>query len=653
MSAHADIDVKIGGKTAVDLGIKLGRLVLNEALGAHATFSLECHALDEGQAVQVSGSQAKLDDLFKQLGKDLEITVLSPDRNTTRHSLQFVGLVTDVHSQRLRGGGYTVFLDGKSHTILMDMETHYRYGPLDDSARHLRTFLEVITGEYGTLCALQLSANPVVDYGMQSAETDFNFVNRLAQREKAWCFYDGVKLQITDQLPSQVVDLTMGPNQAEDALDAFRIRTALAVGSVGVATEDWKTGTFMAVKTDTLALPAAIHPWAQQTRSVYEAKKTHIQAEFAERHMASQSELEGYLTARKAAWASHLVQVEGNSSNADVRIARKVNLTALGVGQASKYVVSSVSHTMDIFRGTYENHFEAFPEEGATPRQSHHREQALELCEARVMTQGDDDHVGQVQVQFFGAGQRGQMWARVAQPIAGKGAGMFVIPETGDSVMVSFLDGDPSRPVVVGSVYRGQAAGKPKTWDDVDNVAKNTKKIWHTRSGHKIVFEDDPDGSKTDGTILIITGDGKNEIKLTGKGGTEKIEIRTKGNIAIGADGSISMSAGGDIHLEAGGEIGLKSKKKTTVDATEDAIVKSKKNITLSATEDGKFEATKNLELSATLKLAASGKTGAKVSTPAQLEVSGTASAKLSGGTGSVTCDPAGVTAMGPMIKLN
>ena len=369
--------------------------------------------------------------------------------------------------------------------------------------------------------------------------------------------------------------------------------------------------------------------------------------------MASQSELEAHLTARKASWASHLVQVEGSSSNADVRLARKVNLTALGVGQNSKYVITGVQHMMDCFRGTYENTFVAFPDEGATPLWSHRRGQALEACQGKVMAQGDDEHVSQVQVQFFGAGQRGQMWARVAQPIAGKGAGMFVMPETGDEVLVIFMDGDPSRPVVVGSVYRGAAAGKPKTWDDVDNVAKNTKKIWHTRSGHKIVFDDDPDGSKPDGTILIITGDGKNEIKLTGKGGTEKIEIRTKGNIEIGADGSISMSAGGDIHLQAGGVIGLKSKKKTTVDADEDVVVKSKKNITLSATEEGKFESTKDLTLSSKMNLAASGKTGAKVSTPMTLDLSGTMEAKFSGGTGSVKADPAGVTATGPVIKLN
>ena len=46
MSAHADIDIKIGGQTAADLGIKLGRLTLTEAMNEHSTFSLECLALD-------------------------------------------------------------------------------------------------------------------------------------------------------------------------------------------------------------------------------------------------------------------------------------------------------------------------------------------------------------------------------------------------------------------------------------------------------------------------------------------------------------------------------------------------------------------------------------------------------------------------------
>src|SRR6185437_15844967 len=44
-------------------------------------------------------------------------------------------------------------------------------------------------------------------------------------------------------------------------------------------------------------------------------------------------------------------------------------------------------------------------------------------------------------------------WLRVIQPWAGKMWGQQWLPRTGDEVAVSFLEGDPDQPVVVGSMY--------------------------------------------------------------------------------------------------------------------------------------------------------------------------------------------------------
>src|SRR5690606_38323017 len=38
-------------------------------------------------------------------------------------------------------------------------------------------------------------------------------------------------------------------------------------------------------------------------------------------------------------------------------------------------------------------------------------------------------------------------------PAAGGGASMMFIPEVDDEVLVSFIDGDPDQPIIVGSVY--------------------------------------------------------------------------------------------------------------------------------------------------------------------------------------------------------
>ena len=47
-------------------------------------------------------------------------------------------------------------------------------------------------------------------------------------------------------------------------------------------------------------------------------------------------------------------------------------------------------------------------------------------------------------------------WARVAQPWAGKSWGSVAIPRIGQEVVIEFLEGDPARPLVTGSVYNAE-----------------------------------------------------------------------------------------------------------------------------------------------------------------------------------------------------
>jgi type VI secretion system secreted protein VgrG len=47
-------------------------------------------------------------------------------------------------------------------------------------------------------------------------------------------------------------------------------------------------------------------------------------------------------------------------------------------------------------------------------------------------------------------------WVRVATPWAGKGWGGVHIPRIGQEVVVDFLEGDPDRPLIVGSVYNAE-----------------------------------------------------------------------------------------------------------------------------------------------------------------------------------------------------
>src|SRR5262249_8776315 len=68
------------------------------------------------------------------------------------------------------------------------------------------------------------------------------------------------------------------------------------------------------------------------------------------------------------------------------------------------------------------------------------------------------DKYGRIRVQFHGDrvgsfDDHSSCWLRVATPWAGTKWGMLHTPRVGHEVVVEFLEGDPDRPLVTGSVY--------------------------------------------------------------------------------------------------------------------------------------------------------------------------------------------------------
>jgi type VI secretion system secreted protein VgrG len=71
------------------------------------------------------------------------------------------------------------------------------------------------------------------------------------------------------------------------------------------------------------------------------------------------------------------------------------------------------------------------------------------------------DQYGRIRVQFHWdrEGQRNEQsscWIRVAQSWTGKQWGTLFLPRIGHEVIVNFLDGDPDRPMITGSVYNAE-----------------------------------------------------------------------------------------------------------------------------------------------------------------------------------------------------
>jgi len=78
-----------------------------------------------------------------------------------------------------------------------------------------------------------------------------------------------------------------------------------------------------------------------------------------------------------------------------------------------------------------------------------------------VGPKGEEVHVdahGRIKVQFYWdrdgkRDEKSSCWVRVTTPWGGKGWGAVSVPRIGNEVIVAFEEGDPDRPLVIGSVY--------------------------------------------------------------------------------------------------------------------------------------------------------------------------------------------------------
>jgi type VI secretion system secreted protein VgrG len=158
------------------------------------------------------------------------------------------------------------------------------------------------------------------------------------------------------------------------------------------------------------------------------------------------------------------------------------------------------------------------------------------------------DEYGRIKVQFHWdryskTDENSSCWVRVAQPVAGKEWGFVTLPRIGQEVLVDFLEGDPDHPVVIGTLYNGEAKPPWKLPDE------------KSRSGFK---------SKS------YKGSGFNELRFEDKAGSEEIyihaqkdqsaliehdrieKIGNESHFIVGKDALEKL--GGDHHIEVAGD---------------------------------------------------------------------------------------------------
>jgi uncharacterized protein involved in type VI secretion and phage assembly len=186
-----------------------------------------------------------------------------------------------------------------------------------------------------------------------------------------------------------------------------------------------------------------------------------------------------------------------------------------------------------------------------------------------VVDTDDPERLGRVKVKFHwnvkaGSKAEPEIWVRVLTPHAGENKGFFCLPEVDDEVLIGYEQGNPSLPLILGSLYNGKdipPVDHPVGWDG----STNNLKLFRTKSGNEIYFSD-TDGSEA---LVILQKDNTNVITLTLDG--PKIVIESQGDISL---------SGKNISLEStSGDITLKSAAAIKVESTQDTEIKAGGNL--------------------------------------------------------------------------
>ena len=476
-------------------------VILEQKTNAHDTFSIIVpdDALDTYEGFVMENSK-------KLLGKKISLSYWQYGSENQ----VFSGIVTGLKNRKESGYGKLI-ITGHSPSILLEN------GRADRSFEQLS--LSQIVKEIGVNYPQEgkihaeeqeLNVRRVLPYTVQSQESDFGFIQRLATRYGEYFYYNGKEL-IFGNKAEPVLELSEGRELIELEFE-LGLR---AQGFSGLACDaekgesiqhnaqevqtEWKENALQAV-----AVQASKQLFGNVPKSVFSGSE-------------KSQELEEMLLKEKENRES-LIWVRGRSRDSRLKNGSRAKLTDINGRAMETYRIVEIRHYYNgdeyynEFVGVSDVLHPPYQDSGAFPK-SHEQM-------GRVVENADPLGLGRVRVQMMWqeAGSEKTPWIRLLQPHSGSGKGFYFVPEIGEEVLVGFQGGNAEKPYVIGAQYNGK---EKSGYADKENKIKAV----HTRSGHKLVFTEDES--------ILITDKSGNEILLDTKGS----------NITITAPETMTLNA--------------------------------------------------------------------------------------------------------------
>ena len=362
------------------------------------------------------------------------------------------------------------------------------------------------------------------EYCVQYRETDFDFVSRLMEEEGIFYYFEHTKdkhtLVMCDstsgyfQLDEPEVRYTSVGQQHEEQLTEWRHVYEFRSGKVGRKDFNFKrptdgllTDRKSRVKFDgNSKLEVYDYPGRyDETDEGNRLTKVRLEELESEHdHVVGGGFYQTFTPGGKFAVSKHSRPSEEGKSYALVEVFTMFN-SNLGFNQSEEI--------------DFRNEFRCIPSETLfRPARTTVKPFVEGPQTAIIVTDGQEivvDEHARVKVQFHWDryGQKdinSSCWIRVSQAHAGQGWGMIDIPRQHEEVIVSFLDGDPDRPIITGRVYNGDN-NPPFGLKGAGDNAKNK-----TRRGN---------------TTKSYEADGFNEITMDDTAGEEQLRVHAQHNM--------------------------------------------------------------------------------------------------------------------------
>ncbi|ABB30531.1 type VI secretion system Vgr family protein [Geobacter metallireducens RCH3] len=307
---------------------------------------------------------------------------------------------------------------------------------------------------------------------VQYRETDLDFVTRLLEEEGMFYFFEHYSdkhvLVISD---SSVVHVPINgnPSITFNSNGGMVAETESIYGftsSQRMTSEVFVHRNFN-FKNPSVDMTAKASDSQESKREIYEYPALHVTQE------------RGSALARAHREGLKTMQKQGHGQSSSCRLTPGYNFALIGHDSASlniEYLIVDVSHSgtqpqslEEMSQGpfSYGNSFTVIPATTPFRPTATRQKPIVKGIQTAIVVgpKGEEiyaDEYGRIKVQFHWdregrRDEKSSCWLRIGQTWSGNGWGMINIPRIGDEVLVDFIDGDPDRPIIVGSVNNAES----------------------------------------------------------------------------------------------------------------------------------------------------------------------------------------------------